>query len=210
MAQQQNHPAESTPLLSKTTIGTGSFNHTTTGDDEDGEGGGGYARLSFRRKSYAKLSVRQLSSVLLSPDNDEEDNNNNNATTAAANTEGAVAVVVPLEGLAPLFHHTGIQPYAGREYIPYRKPSLVKSVPAFPPYRRKARHRSFYLWWTNEFRHWVSLSFVVVCLLFVVLLLFISNCMIRCQILIILLLIFIYIIYLHIYNSGKAHVSWYV
>ena len=157
----QQHPAESTPLLSKTTIGTGSFDHTTTtgGDDgEEGEGGGGYARLSFRRKSYAKLSVRQLSSsVLLSPDNDEEDNNNNNATTAAANTEGAVAVVVPLEGLAPLFNHTGgIQPYDGREYIPYRKPSLVKSVPAFPPYRRKARHRSFYLWWTNEFRHWVS------------------------------------------------------
>ena len=156
---QQQHPAESTPLLSKTTIGTGSFDHTTRtgtggGDGVDGEGGGvgGYARLSFRRKSYAKLSVRQLSSVLA---DDEEDNNNNNTKTAT-DEEGVVAVV-PLEGLAPLFQHTGgISSYNDREYIPYRKPSLVKSVPAFPPYRRKARHRSFYLWWTNEFCHWVS------------------------------------------------------
>lgn len=173
MAQQQ-HPAESTPLLSKTTIGTGSFDHTTGtgGDGEEGEGGGagGYARLSFRRKSYAKLSVRQLSSVLLSPDNDydanddEEDNINN--ITKTATDEGVVAVV-PLEGLAPLFQHTGgIPSYNGREYIPYRTPSLVKSVPAFPPYRRKARHRSFYLWWTNEFRHWVSLSIVAVVFVF--------------------------------------------
>ncbi len=166
MAQQQQHPAESTPLLSKTTIGTGSFDHTTGtgggGDGEEGEGGGGYARLSFRRKSYAKLSVRQLSSVLLSPDNDDandEEDNNNNITKTADDDEGVVVAVVPLEGLAPLFQHTGgIPSYNGREYIPYRKPSLVKSVPAFPPYRRKARHRSFYLWWTNEFRHWVSLS----------------------------------------------------
>ena len=150
MAQQQ-HPAESTPLLSKTTIGTGSFDHTTRAGGEEGEGGG-YARLSFRRKSYAKLSVRQLSSVLA---DDEEDNNNNNTKTAT-DEEGVVAVV-PLEGLAPLFQHTGgIPSYNDREYIPYRKPSLIKSVPAFPPYRRKARHRSFYLWWANEFRHWVS------------------------------------------------------
>lgn len=154
--QQQQHPAESTPLLSKTTIGTGSFDHTAragTGDGEEGEGGGGvgYARLSFRRKSYARLSVRQLSSVLA----DDEEDNNNNITKTATDEEGVVAVV-PLEGLAPLFQHTGgIPSYNGREYIPYRKPSLVKSVPAFPPYRRKARHRSFYLWWTNEFRHWV-------------------------------------------------------
>ena len=154
MAQQ--HPAESTPLLSKTTIGTGSFDPTTGG--EEGEGGG-YARLSFRRKSYAKLSVRQLSSVLLSPDNDDEEDNNNDITKTATAEEGVVAVV-PLEGLAPLFQHTGgIPSYNGREYIPYRTPSLVKSVPAFPPYRRKARHRSFYLWWTNEFRHWVSFEF---------------------------------------------------
>jgi hypothetical protein len=169
MAQQHQHPAESTPLLSKTTIGRGSFDHTTTvggggGGGGGEEGGGGYARLSFRRKSYAKLSVRQFSSVLLSPDNDddandEEDNDNNITKTAA---EEGVVTVVPLEGLAPLFQHTGgIPSYNGREYIPYRKPSLVKSVPAFPPYRRKARHRSFYLWWTNEFRHWVSFEFVL-------------------------------------------------
>ena len=54
----------------------------------------------------------------------------------------------PVEGLAPLFP-SGIGAYMDRKYVPYREASLVKSVPAFAPYRRKARHRSFYLYWTN-------------------------------------------------------------
>jgi hypothetical protein len=126
---------ESTPLLSSKPMGSGSF-------DRQG------AMVSFRRKSIKKLSVRQLSSLI------HEDTT---AAAAAADTTTPTAAeavlllptVNPLEGLAPLFPNGGIDPYDGREYIPYREPSLVKSVPAFPPYTRKARHRSFYLWWTN-------------------------------------------------------------
>lgn len=132
------NPGESTPLLSSKPMGSGSFDRKS-------------AMVSFRRKSVKKLSIRQKSSLL------REDS----ATTAAADTTAPTAAageevhhvllptVSPSEGLAPLFPNGGIASYDGREYIPYREPSLVKSVPAFPPYTRKARHRSFYLWWTN-------------------------------------------------------------
>jgi hypothetical protein len=51
----------------------------------------------------------------------------------------------PIEGLMPLasatdYHFFGV---GGREA------SIVKSLPMKAPYRRMARHRSFYLWWTN-------------------------------------------------------------
>ena len=101
-------PQESTPLLGIISVG-----------DSKRE-------LLFRRKSVAKLSIRQVSIV---GDDDEED-------------------ASPVEGLAPLFHG-GIQEYNGRAYVPYREATLLKSTPAFAPYRRKARHRSYYLWWTN-------------------------------------------------------------
>ena len=37
-----------------------------------------------------------------------------------------------------------------------------QSLPAFAPFRRTARHRSFYLWWINEFRHWWKSSRLLV------------------------------------------------
>jgi len=141
-------PGESTPLLSSKPIGTGSFDRKT-------------AMVSFRRKSVKKLSIRQISSLI--PDEGEDA-----AAAAAASTTAFVQkmeylpVANPIEGLAPLFPNGGIEPYDGREYVPYREPSLVKSVPAFPPYTRMARHRSFYLWWTNEFRHWWKSSRLLV------------------------------------------------
>mmetsp|Transcript_39430 Transcript_39430/g.94839 ORF Transcript_39430/g.94839 Transcript_39430/m.94839 type:complete len:983 (+) Transcript_39430:38-2986(+) len=91
----------------------------------------------FRRKSVAKLSSRA-----------------SGVNVVDLHLDGDLSTAHPAEGLAPLFPKDGIREYDGREYIPYREATLVKSVPAFPPYRRKARHRSFYLWWTNEFRHW--------------------------------------------------------
>jgi hypothetical protein len=54
----------------------------------------------------------------------------------------------PIEGLAPLFPG-GIAAYQDRGYVSYREASLVKSVPAFAPYRRKRRHRNFHLYWLN-------------------------------------------------------------
>ena len=125
---------EATPLLlSSKPIGTGSFDRNN-------------AMVSFRRKSIKKLTIRQMSS--LNKDDDEE---------AAVENMEYLPVANPIEGLAPLFPNGGIEPFDGREYVPYREPSLVKSVPAFPPYPRKARHRSYYLWWTNVSRRYGSI-----------------------------------------------------
>lgn len=59
----------------------------------------------------------------------------------------------PVEGLAPLCPG-GIRAYDDRKFVPYREASLVKSMSAVTPYRRKARHRDYRLYWIN-----VSLSF---------------------------------------------------
>ena len=59
----------------------------------------------------------------------------------------------PAEGLAPLFPRWwgggGIPAYADRARVPHREASAIKSLPPCAPHRRMARHRSFYLWWTN-------------------------------------------------------------
>jgi hypothetical protein len=57
----------------------------------------------------------------------------------------------PVEGLAPLFPG-GIAAFEDRQFVPFREASLVKSVPAFAPYGRKARHRNFHLYWLNVSR----------------------------------------------------------
>jgi len=59
----------------------------------------------------------------------------------------------PIDALAPLVAGGVIVATDGYKREP-RPPSSVKSLPAFAPFRRKARHRSFALWWINEFRHW--------------------------------------------------------
>ena len=124
---------EATPLLlSSKPIGTGSFDRNS-------------AMVSFRRKSIKKLTIRQMSSLIPDKDGNDEET----ATDTLVENMEYLPVANPIEGLAPLFPNGGIEPFDGREYVPYREPSLVKSVPAFPPYPRKARHRSYYLWWTN-------------------------------------------------------------
>ena len=131
-------PGESTPLLS-----------TAPSTDNKQE-----QFQSFRRRSVAKLSIRAVSQK-------EGDLEGGAARSASywdlLRTNRALVVQLdetlptaqPLEGLAPLFPNGGIAAYEDRERIPYRDASLVKSIPAFAPYRRKDRHRSFYLWWTN-------------------------------------------------------------
>jgi len=117
-------PQESTPLLLDNIISIGDSKR----------------ELLFRRKSVAKLSIRQVSIV---GDDDEED-----GAIKKGEEEDDIPIASPVEGLAPLFKG-GIQEYEGRAYVPYREATLLKSTPAFAPYRRKARHRSYYLWWTN-------------------------------------------------------------
>jgi len=125
-------PQESTPLLGIISVG-----------DSKRE-------LLFRRKSVAKLSIRQVSNV----GDDEE-------AIFKKDDEEDKFIASPVEGLAPLFKG-GIQEYEGRAYVPYREATLLKSTPAFAPYRRKARHRSYYLWWTN-----VSISYVHILCMFI-------------------------------------------
>ena len=59
----------------------------------------------------------------------------------------------PIDALAPLVAGGIIVATDGYK-TPVRSPSVVKSLPAVAPFPRMARHRSFALWWLNEFRHW--------------------------------------------------------
>ena len=143
-------PGEATPLLSPSS-------HMSSGTSESGTAEDKRELFqSFRRRSVAKLSLRQGSSAkLLTSFNDIEMELQLDTLPLAS----------PVEGLAPLFSNGGIGRYDDREYVPYREASLVKSVPAFPPYRRKARHRSFYLWWTNVSMVYECRVHCVVCIL---------------------------------------------
>lgn len=67
----------------------------------------------------------------------------------------------PADALAPLVAGGVIKTTDGYK-TESRPASSVKSLPAFAPFRRKARHRSFYLWWINEFRHWWKSSRLLV------------------------------------------------
>lgn len=73
---------------------------------------------------------------------------------------GGANVVQPVDALAPLVAGGTIVCIDG--YKTSHPPSSVKSLPTFVPFRRKDRHRNFYLWWTNEFRHWWKSSRLLV------------------------------------------------
>ena len=70
-------------------------------------------------------------------------------------------ILEPVDGLSPLAAGGVIVCTDGYRTTP-RPPSTVKSLPAFAPFRRTERHRSFYLWWINEFRHWWKSSRLLV------------------------------------------------
>lgn len=69
--------------------------------------------------------------------------------------------IEPAEALSPLVTGGFIRGVEG-VFVHPRPPSLWKSIPAYYPYRRKDRHRSFYLFWLNEFRHWFKSSRLLV------------------------------------------------
>lgn len=74
-------------------------------------------------------------------------------------------VFEPVDALAPLVSG-GLIVTTTNTPTGYRTashpPSTVKSLPSYAPFRRKARHRSFTLWWINEFRHWWKSSRLLV------------------------------------------------
>ena len=70
-------------------------------------------------------------------------------------------VLEPADALAPLARAGVIDCTSGYRTSP-RPASTVKSLPAYAPFRRMERHRSFTLWWINEFRHWWKSSRLLV------------------------------------------------
>jgi polyphosphate kinase 2 (PPK2 family) len=67
----------------------------------------------------------------------------------------------PVDALSPLVTG-GVIVCTDKYRTTPRPPSTVKSLPAYAPFRRTERHRSFTLWWINEFRHWWKSSRLLV------------------------------------------------
>lgn len=98
------------------------------------------AGIAFRRSAgprrpsaLRRASVRGLAAFPFFSDQDADED--------AAQKD----LVEPCEALSPLAAGGRIKDTDGVMVGP-RVPPLVKSIPAFTPYRRKSRHRSFYLW----------------------------------------------------------------
>jgi len=110
------------------------------------------SRISFRRTVASTGSLANISATPASGTQTKDVRasvrGNVNAWNAHSRRE-----VQPVDGLSPLATGGVITTTDGYTTAP-RPPSVVKSLPAFAPFRRMARHRSFYLWWINEFRHW--------------------------------------------------------
>lgn len=60
-------------------------------------------------------------------------------------------VLEPVDALSPLATG-GVIVCTDKYRTTPRPPSTVKSLPAYAPFRRTERHRSFTLWWINEVR----------------------------------------------------------
>lgn len=129
---------EATPLLALTTVGTTT---TTTAPSK---------RLWSTLRSSKFLSfTRHRHSSGMSNDNYER----KSLRLPLNNLFQDHGILEAADGLAPLAEGGVIVCTDGYRTMA-RPPSTVKSLPAEAPFRRMDRHRSFYLWWLNEFRHW--------------------------------------------------------
>jgi hypothetical protein len=98
---------------------------------------------SQREFEHDHQSVRGASTLFL----------NEQAQAIAEELGQDIERLEPAEALAPLVAGGVIINTSGYKTL-RRPPCMVKSLPACAPFRRKARHRSFRLYWLNEFRHW--------------------------------------------------------
>lgn len=122
-------PDEETPLLASSVV--------------NNEFGGRQSDRVFRRSIVSKVpTIEGSGSRSVEP-----------PSAIAGETAEKVEFLEPAEALAPLASGGFITTIDGYK-TGARPPSVVKSLPAFPPFRRYARHRSFRLFWLNEFRHW--------------------------------------------------------
>jgi hypothetical protein len=93
---------------------------------------------SFRRKTSRRPSFR--------------------GSRALASNVSDLFEMQPIDGIMPLIKGSAPK---GVVVHPRPEPSF-KSIPTFAPYRRMARHRAFYLYWLNQFRHWWKSSRLLV------------------------------------------------
>ena len=145
-------PGEDTPLLSSTSSGQ-------LGESSERSNSGRH--VTFRRTSVTlrssqnrrpsnaallrdRKSVRTMTNLFPGAleEGDDEDQDGDHQKCLKL-----------VDALAPLVAGGVIVATNGYTTVPH-PPSTIKSLPAFAPFRRKARHRSFTLWWINEFRHW--------------------------------------------------------
>ena len=162
-------PTEDTPLLSGSSKPSSGVSTIATTDNSQK-----LSRMSFRRiiptsknatnttstdTPRAKRQSARGADFMNSYDDDDDDRQQE--MLLALSGESRRAAVEPVDGLSPLSITGSITTTDG--YTTHPRPvSTVKSLPAFAPFRRTARHRSFYLWWINEFRHWWKSSRLLV------------------------------------------------
>ena len=150
-------PGEKTPLLPQGSSNTGDESeHAALLALEETMGSSGSSRVNFRRSTVARSggnrNLPQRGSAR-GPDARTSIRVPENLFPSKEAKRGDVHQLRPIDALAPLVAGGIIVATDGYKTVPH-PPSSVKSLPAYVPFRRMARHRSFTLWWINEFRHW--------------------------------------------------------
>lgn len=119
-------------------------------DPKDAAGGGDGSKINFRRTNRRASSKRVGAGAVAF---DKRSSVRSTGSLFSLSGEGHENLLRPIDALSPLVAGGVIIATDGYKTAPH-PPSSVKSLPAFAPFPRMARHRSFALWWINEFRHW--------------------------------------------------------
>lgn len=117
--------------------------------------------ISTGKKLWSKLRASTLLSFTRRRQTGVVSNERRSARLSLDDLFQDHGVLEPADALAPLVKGGVIVCTSGYRTSP-RPPSTVKSLPAYAPFRRTERHRSFTLWWINEFRHWWKSSRLLV------------------------------------------------
>lgn len=145
-------PGEFTPLLLESSGGDSDVELGAAASEE----ANGSRRVPFRRSSVKRASIRTTRSGGAAGASAREHRYSVRLTEKdifPSTKEEDRDQLEPIDALSPLVAGGIIVATDGYKTAPH-PPSSVKSLPAFVPFRRRARHRSFTLWWINQFRHW--------------------------------------------------------
>ena len=161
---------EETPLLqSISNSDHDDSSHASSLLELSGVSRSGASRVSFRRTSINRAVIARSKGSRRSSAGAENRTSvrgvdNLFPSEEAKQQQGGAGHFEPIDALAPLVAGGVIVATDGYKTDPH-PPSSVKSLPAFVPFRRRARHRSFALWWINQLRHWWKSRYVPIYLL---------------------------------------------